>query len=105
MDEITILVTPEQLSEKSGIVLTEVRTAKNAFANMQDAIRQSSGYWQGAAGDSHRQLFAKAEPDMEKLFTRFNETADNLRLIAANYLDTESQVKSETEVLASDVIV
>ncbi|MBQ9136705.1 MAG: WXG100 family type VII secretion target [Lachnospiraceae bacterium] len=102
---VTIKVTPEQLTEKSSEVAGKVQSMRQHFKDLQDAVNKSKSYWVGEAGDKHRQMYADLEEEIEEILNRLAEHPRDLVTIAQKYSDVELKIQQEIEALPSDILI
>lgn len=98
-------VNPQVMYAKSyevGKILSEMR---RNFESMQTLVRNSERYWQGQAGDLHRNTYDKHQKQAEYIFRRLQEHVDELKQMGQNYEQAEQAAISAVENLSSDVIL
>ena len=100
-----LTVTPEVLASQASVVSRNIQQMKAYFGQMDSLVNKTSGYWIGAAGDSHRERYQKLQPDVEVIFKRLTEYVTDLQKMANVYAEAESYAVQVAEELPSDVIV
>lgn len=97
-------VNPQIMYEKSdeaGRILAEMR---REFESMHTLVRNSERYWQGQAGDLHRNTYDKHQKQAEYIFNRLQEHVDELKQMGQTYEQAEQAAINAVEDLSSDVI-
>lgn len=105
MGQITVKAAPEVLLEKADAVAARVQSMRRHFETVSQAVNRSSGYWIGAAGDTHRRVYQERQEEIEEALLRFQENAEDLRKIAQNYMSAGREAVEIAESLPEDVIV
>lgn len=103
--EVSFTVTPEVLLQKSQQIGAEVGKLRNLFASVRQAVDGTRAFWQGEAGEAHRNAYNSREEDFSTMLARLQEHVTDLNQIAGNYLQFESQIREMEEALPEDVIV
>lgn len=103
--EVSFTVAPESLLQKSQQISTEVGKLRNLFSEVQQAVNDTGTFWQGEAGQAHRNAYNSREEDFSVMLMRLQECVTDLNRIAGNYIQFENQVKEMEESLPDHVIV
>lgn len=103
--EVSFTVTPEVLLQKSQQIGAEVSRLRGLFGTVQQAVNETSAFWQGEAGEAHRNAYNSHTEDFDTMLVRLQEHVTDLNAIAGNYISFEQQVQQLEEALPSDVIV
>ena len=103
--EVSFTVTPEILQQKSQQIGAEVTKLRSLFASVQQAVEGTNAFWQGEAGDAHRNAYNSREEDFSMMLARLQEHVTDLNQIAGNYIQFEKQILEMEEALPDDVMV
>lgn len=103
--EVSFTVTPEILQQKSRQIGAEVAKLRNLFASVQQDVNGTRAFWQGEAGEAHRNAYNGREEDFSVMLARLQEHVTDLNQIAGNYIQTEMQIQEMEDALPGDVIV
>lgn len=103
--EVSFTVTPDVLLQKSQQIGTEVSKLRNLFDTVQQAVNGTGAFWQGEAGNAHREAYNSREEDFSTMLARLQEHVTDLNQIAGNYLQFENEIREMEEALPDDVIV
>lgn len=95
----TLTVTPEALHSGADGITANVNKLRDAFDKITNTARNTASYWQGEAGDAHRELFELIKPVMEEILARYSEHAGDLHDIASTYSGAEDSIVKEVESL------
>lgn len=101
----TLNVTPEQLTQSASEFSGKAGAISNLTSEMTSMVTGMASSWEGEASAAYINKFRGLEDDIQKMIRMVQEHAKDLEDMAKNYMDTESQIISETETLSSDVIV
>ena len=104
LEDVILRVSPEVMYAKAQEAETQLNAMKRSFETMQNMALNSSSYWQGEAGDTHRTTYEACQKKAENIFKRLKEHVDDLRLMAAGYESAEKAAANVVETLSSDVI-
>ena len=102
---VSLKVTPEVLTSKSSDVANRVSKMKTYFDDLQSLVQKTSGYWEGEAGDKHRQMYKELEDEIEEILLRLGEHPVDLVTIAQKYSDVELKIQEEIQSLPGDILV
>ncbi len=91
---VELLVTPEILNQKASDVEKKVANMRRRFENMKTLVEKSKGYWEGEAGDQHRQNYSDQADSIEMVLKRLGEHPGDLRSIAQTYSASELKIES-----------
>lgn len=103
--QVSFTVTPEVLLQKSQQIGAEVGKLRSLFASVQQAVNATNAFWQGEAGNAHRNAYNSREEDFFIMLARLQEYVTDLNKIAGNYVQFENQVRQMEEALPENVIV
>lgn len=101
---ITIEVTPNQLYTASSEVLKTVSTLRGRFDSLNSRVKGMKNYWEGNVSDRRQMTHAKSEQQMEEMLKILTQYAQELKQIASNYADTESQNTEASASLPSGIL-
>lgn len=93
MGSVELLVTPEVLNRKAGEVEKNVANMRQRFENMKTLVEKSRGYWNGEAGEQHRQNYVDQEASIDTVLRRLGEHPGDLRNIAQTYTIAELKIE------------
>lgn len=103
--EIAIKVTTEELLEKAAQINRSIDAIRGNFSEMEAAVKRSSGYWLGEAGEKHRRIFNGQKETIAEIMERLSKHVADLRAIAQVYAKAEKGIEQIALDLPSDVIV
>lgn len=101
---ITVVVTPEVLSDTAQKVQRIVGTLRQGFGDVQKTIEKTKYYWIGRAGDQKRAEFASQKAEIEEILTRFAKYPSDLLEMADIYTTAEKTVSNKNEALATNFL-
>lgn len=90
--------------EKAGEVREAIKRMQNAFDNIENAVRKTAGYWEGAAGDYYRNMYYEKKDEVQEILNRLNEHPGELELMANNYVQVENRATEDNSKLRNDYI-
>ena len=99
-----LTVNSDVMIEKAGEVSRAIKRMQDAFNDIEDLIRKTSGYWEGAAGDYYRNMYYGYKEEVQKILDRLKEHPEELELMANNYVDVERRNEEENSRLRNDYI-
>ena len=76
----------------------------NTIQRMLDTVNATGYEWVGSASDSYRRKFAQHAQDRKDILSLINEHMEDLRRIAQNIDQNESNLASEASGLRTDVV-
>ena len=97
--DMTIKVSTEALVNQSQQVQTAANDLKECFDNLKQLVIDSSRFWKGEAGDTHRDGFAKQYSDLDEIVSRYQEHVRDLQTMAGVYQEAEAAAQSAAEEL------
>lgn len=103
--ELMIKVSPAELSEKALEILARVKLVEQRFRQIEQSVIRSNGYWNGEAGELHRQVYQEQQDEREEILRRLREEVEDLQQIAGNYSESERQIKEMTSSLPDNIII
>ena len=102
---VTLKVTPEVLTSKSSEVANRVTKMKTYFDDLKALMEKTSAYWEGEAGDKHRQMYKDLIEEVDEILRRLGEHPVDLVTIAQKYSDVELKIQEEIQALPGDILV
>lgn len=100
----TIKVDPDRLDELAGNLEQKTNAAKESYEKMRSTMSATSSYWKGDGGEAFRNKFSSYEEEAEQIFHRFLEHVTDLRTMAGNYRNAETEATEMPSPLPSNVI-
>ena len=97
--DMTIKVTTEELTNQAQQVQTAANDLKECFDNLKQLVIGTSRFWQGEAGDTHREGFAKQHSDLDEIVSRYQEHVRDLQTMAGVYQEAEAAAQSAVDEL------
>ncbi len=101
---VEVKVRPDVLITQAEEVRRLANDMKAKFAEMDETLRKTNGYWIGEAGNIHRKLYNDQKDDIDKLLRRLSEHPNDLLVISQNYSLAERSNVDTSNSLPSDVI-
>ena len=102
---VTLKVTPEVLTSKSTEVANRVNKMKTYFNDLKTLMEKTSAYWEGEAGDKHRQMYKDLLDEVDEILRRLGEHPVDLVTIAQKYSDVELKIQEEIQSLPGDILL
>ncbi len=103
MDDMIIKVSTEELENASAEVFAVTDKMRNVFASIEQIIRHSVSYWEGAGNNAYRDSYQRKHEELMLVLKKFTENASDLEEIAGVYRNAESENKNESDGLLSDI--
>lgn len=94
-----LLVSPEQMKTAAGELTEYVNQMQECFESMRRTVEGSSSYWQGDAGEAHRELYTKRVAKTEEIIRRYQEHIRDLNEMAGVYSEAERKAADAAESL------
>lgn len=104
MSEITIKVTPEELSACADDVKSLASALQTDLDSLQELAGRSAYYWEGAAGDQYRSDFASHKESCDEILVRIDRFRQDLLDMAGIYEQAESTNTGNIAALDTDYI-
>ena len=101
--EFILKVTPEELISRAAEVKSLGEKMKGDFAELEQLVEKTRGYWIGEAGELHRQRYTEQKDDIQRMLNRLMEHPDDLLLISGNYSQAESTNVETAQALPNDL--
>ncbi len=89
---------------KAGEVSEAIRKMQNAFDDIENIVRKTSAYWEGAAADYYRQMYNDKKDQVQEVLNRLKEHPEELELMANNYVAVEKRNEDSNAKLRNDYI-
>lgn len=102
--EMILKVSAEQLNQWVENLEKRVASMEACFQNMKDTAANSLNYWQGDAGETHRDTFLEYQDDCDEVIARVREEANDLKQILRNYLGVMVETERMAQELPLDLI-
>lgn len=99
-----ILVTPEELKQKADETTKAILQMETAFDSLKILISNTSGYWEGTAGNSFRSMFRDRETDIDNMLSGLKKYPSKLLQIAGLYVEDEKKITEEHTALPANVL-
>ena len=101
---ITIRVTPEELKKNAMEITDEIREIRNQYEMIGTLVQKLPVYWEGEAGDHHREVFHEYMERVESLLDRCDQRPVQLLTMAGIYTETENRNQEMAGLLNRNVI-
>lgn len=88
---VEIKVKDEALLSAAGTLKDRIREMRASYDKVMEIVQKTGGYWIGAAGDEHRNVFLEQRDDIDQIVKRLSEHPDDLLRIAGIYEEAESR--------------
>lgn len=95
----TLLVTPEELTNKSGEFRTQAIQVKALHDDMLSQVDSLTSVWEGTAADAYRTKFAALRTAMDTINRMITEHSTDLDQMAQVYSAAENQAASTVDSL------
>lgn len=99
-----IVVEPAVLESQAAKVDQDIRNMKEHFENLQNYVKSTEQFWQGEAGDAHRNMYQQKISRIEEMFRRYEEHVIDLREMAGIYQQTEQAVEKIADALPASIL-
>lgn len=100
----TIVVDTDAIIAQAEQVTASISRMEHSFQELQRMVKQTKTYWQGKAGDCHRNMFQENQEDISRILKRLKEHPKDLTQIAGGYTKTEKDLTGKTLQLRNDYI-
>lgn len=101
---VEIRVTPETLRRKADEVSRRIDAVKQLFSELESLVRSTRGYWIGEGGEEHRREYMDRRDDIEEMLRRLRLHPADLLRISGNYVEVETVVEENINILREDAI-
>lgn len=99
-----VRVTAEQLKTQASEVERLIGKLEKQYGDLDTAIRKTSGYWIGDAGDLHRKKYTEGKEKVNEIIKRWKEHPKDLLVMAGLFDEAEKEAKEIADSLPADVI-
>lgn len=100
----TIIVTPEELRNKSVEMQQVVDSMKVGFQELAGIVSASGSYWIGTAGDMLRRQYAELNTEVEEVLQEFADYPAELCEMAGIYIGHNTGAQEKAEALPGNVL-
>lgn len=100
----TLKVTPQKLESTATEFANESTKIRNLTQQMINKVTSMNNIWQGDAQQAYVNKFKSLDGDMAQIVLLIKEHVDDLKAMAANYKQAESDNTNTASGLVSDFI-
>lgn len=99
-----LLVSPEQMTAAASELSVCIKEMETCFQNMQTTVNGSVSYWEGKAGQAHRELYEKQVSKTEEIIRRYLEHVRDLNEMAGVFAEAEARATALAEELPASIL-
>lgn len=101
---ITIEVAPEALFNTSDEILSEVNAIRNRFDSISSIVQNTASYWGGDVSEQERNFYNKKKGAINEALENIKTYSVELKSIAQNYVNVESDATSTAAQLPTNIL-
>jgi WXG100 family type VII secretion target len=102
--EVSIEVAPDKLYNTADEILKEINTVHSEFENISNRIEHTSSYWEGEVSDERREHYKSMYKNVGDMISNLNNYVQELRIMASNYIETETKATEEANSLPTNIL-
>lgn len=99
-----LTITPEKLMKAAEEWRAETDLLEKEFIGVRETVARTSGYWQGAGGESYRQGVQTDTEDTMPLIGRLKRKSQMMLDMAGVYRSSEATNKARAGNLRADIL-